>query len=48
MQPYIAINEYNLSTHFSRHVEQKDIVEAEESKARWERFITERLAREAD
>jgi len=45
MRPYIAINEYNLSTHFSRHVEQKDIIEAEESNARWERFKTERLAK---
>jgi len=48
MKPHIAINEYNLSTHFSRHVEQKDIIEAEESNARWEKFKAKCLAQEAD
>jgi len=31
----LDINEYNLSTHFNRHVEQSDIEEVEETKLRW-------------
>ena len=46
MKPYIAINGYNLSTHFSRHLTEQDIVEAEESHARWQRFKAKCLAQE--
>ena len=31
----LDINEYNLSTHFNRHVEQSDIDSVEQTKLRW-------------
>jgi hypothetical protein len=31
----LDINEYNLSRHFNRHVEQSDIDAVEETKLRW-------------
>jgi len=31
----LSINEYNLSTHFHRHVEQSDIDEVEQLKLQW-------------
>jgi hypothetical protein len=47
MKPYIRINSYNLNCHFQRHVEESDIIEAEESNARWEQFKAKCLAQEA-
>lgn len=37
----LSINEYNLSTHFSRHVEQSDIESAEQTKLRWAKMDAE-------
>lgn len=37
----LGINEYNLSTHFNRHVEQSDIDEVEETKRRWQKLDAE-------
>ena len=37
----LDLNEYNLSTHFNRHVEQSDIEEAEHTKLRWAQMDAE-------
>ena len=37
----LDINEYNLSRHFHRHVEQSDIYEVEQTKLRWEKMNQE-------
>jgi hypothetical protein len=37
----LDINEYNLSTHFNRHVQQKDIDEVEETERRWKQAEAE-------
>jgi hypothetical protein len=37
----LDINEYNLSTHFNRHVEQSDIDEVEQTKLRWQKLDAE-------
>jgi hypothetical protein len=34
----LYLNEFNISCHLHRHVEQKDIEEAEATKARWEKM----------
>ena len=38
------LNLYNISTHFNRHVEQKDILEVEACKKRFDREKQEALA----
>jgi hypothetical protein len=38
---FIDINEYNLSTHFNRHVQQKDIDSVEQTKLRWQKAEAE-------
>jgi len=37
----LDINVYNLSTHFNRHVQQKDIDAVEETKRRWAQMDAE-------
>lgn len=44
MKPYLEINEYNISVHRHRHVQEVDIIEAEESKARWEKYKAKLMA----
>jgi hypothetical protein len=44
MLPHIELNEYNISVHLHRHCEQKDIIEAEESQARFEKYKAKCLA----
>jgi hypothetical protein len=35
MKTFIDINEYNISVHLHRHVQEIDIIEAEQKQARW-------------
>jgi hypothetical protein len=42
------LNLYNISNHLNFHISEKDIKEAEESKARWEKYKAKYLAREAN